>query len=185
MTHIRDPKDTPMSTSTDTRGDDIRPISATALVDGAEPLAAEALIQRLGQAREFVISTTRPDGRPDAVPIRAVWVDGALHFAARDTTRKARNLEATPQCVLTFRVGGSDLVKEGTVYRVDDPATLDHVVDAYQDTYDSEPDARDGQLWAQGAPSAGPPPFGVKRVEPDTAFAFPAGDAHAPTRWRF
>lgn len=172
-------------TTTDTRHDDRDPASTTSLVEGAEPLDADAVLERLGLAREFVISTTRPDGRPHAVPILAVWVDGALHFAAGDDTRKARNLDHAPRCVITTSAGGSDLVLEGTVRRIDDPATLDRVAAAFEGVYDWEPEPRDGELWAEGAPSAGPPPFGVHRVEPGTAFAFPAGDTHTPTRLRF
>lgn len=173
-----------MST-TDDHHAPILPTSTTSLVDVAGPLGADVAVERLAQARSFVVSTTRPDGRPHAVQILAVWVDGALHFAAGPATRKAQHLAATPACVITTSAGGSDLVLEGTARVIDDEAAVDRVAAAYRSTYDWDVEGRDGRLWAEGAPSAGPPPYAVHRVEPDKAFAFPTDDAHAPTRWRF
>ena len=41
-------------------------------------------------------------------------------------------------------------------------------------------------LWAEGAPTAGPPPYHVYRVLPHKVLGFPTDDASVvPTRWRF
>ncbi len=47
---------------------------------------------RLADTDLYWLATVRPDGLPHLVPILAVWVDGALHFVASRTSRKARNL---------------------------------------------------------------------------------------------
>jgi hypothetical protein len=39
--------------------------------------------------------------------------------------------------------------------------------------------------WADGAPTAGPPPYQVYEVTPTTAFAFGKDESFSPTRWRF
>lgn len=163
----------------------IQPESSTAMVDGATPLDFDIVVERLADARSFVLSTSKPDGRPHAVPILAVWVDAALHFAAADDTQKAHNLAVMPACVITTSAGGSDLVIEGTAQEVVDEDAVAHVAHAYRTVYGWDPQPRDSRLWAQGAPTAGPPPFAVYRVDPDKAFAFPTDDSHTPTRWQF
>jgi hypothetical protein len=44
---------------------------------------------------------------------------------------------------------------------------------------------RDGAFHANGAPTAGPPPYDVYRVQSVTAFGFGTDDTVSPTRWRF
>ena len=51
---------------------------------------------RLEGGDTYLLATVRPDGRPHVVPVLAVWIDGALYFNARATTRKAKNLEHEP-----------------------------------------------------------------------------------------
>ena len=38
---------------------------------------------------------------------------------------------------------------------------------------------------AEGAPTAGPPPYDVYEVIPTTAFGFGTDESFSPTRWRF
>lgn len=52
-------------------------------------------VEQLEQARNFWFSTTRPDGRPHAMPAWAAWLDGALYFDGSPETRRARNLAQT------------------------------------------------------------------------------------------
>jgi nitroimidazol reductase NimA-like FMN-containing flavoprotein (pyridoxamine 5'-phosphate oxidase superfamily) len=54
--------------------------------------------QRLADADSYWLATVRPDGLPHLVPVLAVWVDGALHFVASPTSRKARNLARDAHC---------------------------------------------------------------------------------------
>ena len=44
---------------------------------------------------------------------------------------------------------------------------------------------RDGAFYADGAPTAGPPPYEVYEVTPATAFGFPTDETFTATRWRF
>src|SRR5689334_7792282 len=52
---------------------------------------AEAL---LSAAINYWVGTTRPNGRPHAVPIWGVWLDTAFWFEGGPTTRRGRNLAA-------------------------------------------------------------------------------------------
>ncbi len=45
---------------------------------------------------------------------------------------------------------------------------------------------RDGAFHdAEGAPTAGPPPYDVYEVTAETAYGFGTDGTFAPTRWRF
>lgn len=143
--------------------------------------------QRLAEADTYWLATTHPDGRPHVVPVLAVWVDGALYFCASDASRKARNLAHRPHCVVTAGARAVDLVVQGRAAAVGDPATVERVAEAYGSKYGWRPEVRDGALWADGAPTAGPPPYQVYEVVPTTAFGFPTDEEEllTPTRWRF
>lgn len=52
----------------------------------------EDVERRLRSERDYGLVTTRPDGRPHAVPEWAVWVEEALWFTSSPRTATARNL---------------------------------------------------------------------------------------------
>ncbi|MDQ3924105.1 MAG: pyridoxamine 5'-phosphate oxidase family protein [Actinomycetota bacterium] len=84
---------------------------------------------RLADADLYWLATVRPDGLPHLVPILAVWVDGALHFVASPTFRKARNLARDALCVIMARKDVLDLVVEGTTAKVNDETRLHRVAE--------------------------------------------------------
>lgn len=141
--------------------------------------------QRLATADTYWLATVRPDGRPHAVPLLAVWVAGTLHFVASQTSRKARNLAHDPHCVITARSGPLDLVAEGTATKVRDEARLRQAAAAYADKYGWTVSIRDHAFYAEGAPTAGPPPFELYQVTPTIAFGFGTDETSNATRWRF
>ena len=144
--------------------------------------------RRLGKGGWFWLATVRPDGAPHVMPVFAVWSEGALYLASKDSARKSRNLAAEPRCVLTHDAGDVHLVVEGTARRVVDEATLRRVSEAYGATYGWPTRVADGQLDADyGAPTSGGPPYDVYEITPVRAIGLPTGadDSIAPTRWRF
>jgi len=50
---------------------------------GAEKLPWSWAVERLSAAHNYWICTTRPDGRPHAVPVWGVWLDDAVWLARR------------------------------------------------------------------------------------------------------
>jgi nitroimidazol reductase NimA-like FMN-containing flavoprotein (pyridoxamine 5'-phosphate oxidase superfamily) len=52
--------------------------------------------ERMAKARNYWLSTTRPDGTPHARPVDGVWVDSALCFGGSPETRWVRNLQKNP-----------------------------------------------------------------------------------------
>jgi hypothetical protein len=133
----------------------------------------------------FFLGTCRPDGRPHAAGIGAVWVDGDLYFVSGAGTRKSRNLAANPACTVSARLDGIDLILEGEAHTVTDPATLERVAAVYR--AGGWPAEVDGDAFTApySAPSAGPPPWQLYRLTLDTAFGLATTEPSGATRWRF
>jgi general stress protein 26 len=140
--------------------------------------------RELAAAELSWLTTVRPDGRPHVTPLLTVWLDGALHFCTGERERKARNLAANPQVVLTTGrnalKGGLDIVVEGTAVRVRDRDQLQALAEAWEQKYGSDWhfEVEDAGFGSQGGIAL------VFRVRPETAFGF-GKDPYSQTRWRF
>lgn len=152
--------------------------------DGTLPTWSDAA-QHLEATYRFWLSTTRPDGGPHTVPIVAVVVDGDLYFCAGPGTRKARNLDHDPRCVISTPTGPFDLVVEGTARRELSPTTLERAAAVYAEKYGWIVSIRDGAFYGEGAPTAGPPPYWLFRFQPTLAFSFAADGTPGAMRWQF
>jgi nitroimidazol reductase NimA-like FMN-containing flavoprotein (pyridoxamine 5'-phosphate oxidase superfamily) len=128
--------------------------------------------RRLTGSRNYWLVTVRPDGRPHAMPVWGVWVDGAFHFSTGRRSRKTRNLVRNPRCVVcTDRVHEAVIV-EGVAREVRSPAELARLAGPYRRKY---------APWALD-PELGP----VYRVLPRVAFGMHEKRfLSAATRWRF
>ncbi len=139
--------------------------------DGLIPWSAA--VERLTSARNYWVATTRPDGRPHAVPVWGLWLDGAIYFGTDPASRKGRNLAANPEVVIHLESGDEVVILEGAAEQVRDPALLQRFVDAYDAKYHVRPDV-----------SAGGP--GIYRLRPRTAYAWLERDfPQTATRWSF
>ncbi|MEU0627334.1 pyridoxamine 5'-phosphate oxidase family protein [Streptomyces sp. NPDC005989] len=136
-------------------------------------------------AELYWLSTVRPDGRPHVTPLIGVWADGALHFATGAEERKARNLAANPEVVLTTGTNtmseGLDVVVEGRAERVTDEGRLDLLATAWEAKYGPEWhfDVQGGAFVQSGRTAL------VFQVRPRKAFGFGKGARFSQTRWRF
>ena len=137
-----------------------------------------------GDHRSY-LGTSRPDGRPHAAGIGALWYDGDIYFVSGPGTRKSRNLAANPACTLAMGLEGIDLVLEGTAARVTNQATLEAVAALYR--RGGWPAQVEGDTFTApySAPSAGPPPWHLYRFTFHTAFGVAAAEPYGATRWRF
>jgi hypothetical protein len=133
----------------------------------------------------FFLGTSRPDGRPHAAGIGALWLDGDLYFSSGPGTRKARNLAANPACTISARLDGIDLVLEGKATLVTDPATLEQAASRYRDGGWPAEVAGDAFTAPFSAPSAGPPPWHLYRFAFHTAFGVATTEPFGATRWQF
>ena len=135
--------------------------------------------------RTYWLSTVRPDGRPHAAGVGALWLDGRFYFTSGPGTRKSRNLAANPNCAISVSLPGLDLILEGRAAKVTDQPTLERLAERYA-AQGWPARAIDGALTAEySAPSAGPPPWHLYAMTPITAFGVASAKPYGATRWRF
>src|SRR5712692_8322303 len=103
--------------------------------DHASPTAWTEARRQLAEGQWYWLATVRPDRRPHVMPVLAVWLDGALYFVAKETSRKARNLGRNSHCVITVARDDCHLVVEGEAAKVSDEAKLHRVAAAYASKY--------------------------------------------------
>jgi hypothetical protein len=142
------------------------------------------------------LATVRPDGRPHLMPVLVFWMDGALHFVAGEGTQKGRNLAADGRCVIGTESRGLpslDIVVEGRAEPLSDADAVRRITEQFNAS--GWPlEARGVEVHGPNAPTAGPPPYRIFRVEPIKAFGFPGTygmeqfkqeELPRPTRWNF
>lgn len=165
--------------------------------DGLPPVSwddvAESLEQRSAPAgdapnsRTTWLATVNEDGSPHVTAVGALWLDGTFWFQTGARTRKGRNVTRDPRCSVAVSVRDADVVVEGDAARVTDPDALARIAKAWADNgWPAEPDASGSGITAPfNAPSQGPPPWNVYRIEPRSATVVSATDPGGLTRFRF
>ena len=117
------------------------------------------------------LATINENGSPHVTAVGALWVDGAFWFQTGSGTRKCRNVERDPRCSVALSIRDADVVVEGEAKRVTDPDLVARIAKAWADDgWPAEPDAGGTGITAPfNAPSQGPPPWNVYRIEPRSA----------------
>jgi PPOX class probable F420-dependent enzyme len=133
--------------------------------------------RQLRATRSLWVSTTRPDGRPHAVPVWFTWDGRTLHFSTHERAQKARNLERTPWVVIHAGDGDDVIILEGQAEVVASTDELRQVDAARAEKYiDPKSGARDTIL-TEGTV--------VYRVRLRRAMAWMYGDMAGRTDWWF
>ena len=137
-------------------------------------------------ARTTWLTTVNEDGSPHVTAVGAVWLDGAFWFQT-GTTRKRRNVERDPRCSLAVSIRDADVVVEGDATLVTDPQTVARVAKAWAEGgWPVEPDESGSGITAPfNAPSQGPPPWHVFRIEPRSATVALGTEPGGLTRFTF
>ncbi len=134
--------------------------------------------KRLERALIYWVATTRPDGRPHAVPIWGAWVDGTFYFEGSPETRRGRNLATNPAIVVHLERGDDIVIVEGIAEEVPgpNPSLASRVADAFTAKYLPKYGYRSARdSWHEG---------GLYAVRPRVALAWAEFPITA-TRWRF
>ena len=76
----------------------------------------------LEESREYWIVTVRSDGRPHAMIIWGLWLDGAFWFGTGNKTQKARNLAKNPNCIVGTQNAAEAVILEGVAELITDGA---------------------------------------------------------------
>ena len=151
---------------------------------GSPDIAWSGVLEQLedGRAQRFWLATVDPDGRPHLTGIGARWVEGTLYFKSGARTRKSRNLERDGRCVISAELPDFDLTFTGEAVRVTEEATVRRLAELYAAT-GWPARAAGSQLEADySAPTAGPPPWDLWTMAPQSAVGLGAGGA---MRWHF
>jgi pyridoxine/pyridoxamine 5'-phosphate oxidase len=81
-----------------------------------------AIQAQLAASRSYWLATTRTDGRPHAMPIWGVWLDGALWFGTGLESVKGRNLARDPRAIVHLESADDAVILEGEARRAHDDA---------------------------------------------------------------
>jgi hypothetical protein len=138
-------------------------------------------------ARTTWLTTVNEDGSPHVTAVGAVWLDGSYWFQTGASTRKSRNVERDPRCTIAVSVLDADVVIEGDAARVTEPGAIARAAKAWADGgWPAEPDPSGSGITAPfNAPSQGPPPWNVYRVEPRSATVTLGTEPGGLTRFNF
>jgi hypothetical protein len=151
-------------------------------LDAGSAPAADAL-----NSRTTWLSTINDDGSPHVTAVGALWVDGTFWFQTGTGTRKGRNIARDPRCSVAVSIRDADVVVEGHAVRVTEPSAVARIAAAWADQgWPAEPAESGSGITAPfNAPSQGPPPWNVYRIEPRSATVVSATEPGGLTRFRF
>jgi general stress protein 26 len=150
-------------------------VQAAAGSEGLKPWSWA--LERLESSHNYWIATSRPDGAPHLMIVWGIWWRNSFWFTTGPRTRKAKNLQATPQCVVGTESADQAVILEGRATEIEDSSEWTELARIYDAKYG-------GQIEPMLAAAGG----SVFRVEPRVVFA---QDEHAPnfvqsvTRWTF
>jgi hypothetical protein len=135
--------------------------------------------------QSYWLATTNADGSPHLVGIGTIFVDGRFWLTSGPGTRKSRNLERDPRCVISTALPTQDISIEGEVSKVTDQGTLERIAAAYAE-HGWAPTVRDGAFWHDfSAQTAGPPPWELYEMRPTRAYGLGTQEPYGATRWTF
>lgn len=167
-----------------------------ARAEGLPPLDWAGVVEKLDagsapasdavNARTTWLATVNEDGSAHLTAVGAVWLDGTFWFQTGQT-RKGRNVARDPRCSVAVSIADADVVLEGEAVHVTEPGTVSRVAAAWADTgWPVEPDESGTGITAPfNAPTQGPPPWHVYRIEPRSATVVSTIEPGGLTRFRF
>lgn len=131
--------------------------------------------------------TVNEDGSPHVTAVGAVWLDGSFWFQTGRRTRKRRNVERDGRCSIAVSIRDADVVLEGLASQVTDATAIERVAKKWAEGgWPVEPDVTGSGITAPfNAPSQGPPPWQVYRIEPRSATVALGSEPGGLTRFRF
>ena len=165
--------------------------------DGLPPVEWDMVVQKLDagsapapdahNARTKWLVTSNEDRSPHVTAVGAIWLDGTFWFQTGAGTRKYHNLELDPRCSVAVSIRDADVVIEGNAVKITDRETLQRVAAAWAaGGWPAELDTSGSGITAPfNAPSQGPPPWFVFRVDPRSATVVLGIEPGGLTRFRF
>jgi len=165
--------------------DGLPPVDWAAVVDKLD--AGSAPSPESPNSRTTWLATINEDGSPHVTAVGALWLDGTFWFQTGTGTRKSRNLARNPRCSIAVSILDADVVLEGDAGRVTEPESVARLAKAWADQgWPAEPDPSGSGITAPfNAPSQGPPPWQVFRIQPRSVTVVSSAEPSGLTRFRF
>lgn len=132
---------------------------------------------QLRSMRSIWISTTRPNGRPHAVPVWYWWDGLHIYFVTSRTTQKAKNLAHQAGIVVHAGDGDDVIILEGTVMPVTSPTEQQRVNAGYGEKYVDPHTGRQATVFN--------PNDDLYRVSIERVMAWSYGAVATRTDWHF
>lgn len=131
--------------------------------------------ERMEKSHNYWVCSTRPDGRPHAMPVWGVWLGDTLYFGTNRDSVKGRNLSADPRVAVHLESGDEAVMIESVVEETHDMETLIRIAAAFSQKYPGyNPDPDFG------------PEVAMYAVRPRRVMAWLENDfVRSATRWRF
>lgn len=138
-------------------------------------------------SRTTWLATVNEDGSPHVTAVGALWLDGTFWFQTGSRTRKYRNVTRDPRCSIATSIRDTDVVIEGDAALVSDRGLVARAAKAWAEGgWPAEPDESGSGITAPfNAPSQGPPPWNVYRIEPRSAIVTLGVEPGGLTRFTF
>jgi len=133
--------------------------------------------QRLKKSHNYWITTVKPDGSPHTMVVWGLWQDGRFLFSTGSKSRKARNLEKNPNCIVCNEQANEAIIVEGTATTAD-VAARRKMLPAYERKYEFDMSTMKDDILSMKEP--------VFAVRPRVVFAM--WEKHfqsKSTRWKF
>jgi pyridoxine/pyridoxamine 5'-phosphate oxidase len=165
--------------------DGLPPVDWASVVDKLD--AGSAPAPNANNARTTWLATLNEDGSPHVTAVGAIWLDGTFWFQTGPNTRKGRNVARDPRCSIAVSIRDADVVVEGVAARVTERGMVARIAKAWADHgWPAELDESGSGITAPfNAPSQGPPPWNVYRIEPRSATVVLGIEPGGLTRFRF
>lgn len=127
--------------------------------------------------RSIWVSTTRPDGRPHAVPVWYVWDGRSVYFISGRQLQKSKNIAHQPWIIVHAGDGDDVIILEGPADIVTDRAELEKVDAAYRAKYVDPGSGAQATIFE--------PDADLYRVDVKHVMAWEYGTVANRTDWKF
>jgi Pyridoxamine 5'-phosphate oxidase len=133
--------------------------------------------QRLRKSHNYWITTVKPDGAPHTMVVWGLWLDGAFLFSTGSQSRKAKNLQKNPHCVLCTEKAEEAVIVEG-VAEIAGLAVRREFLKKYKPKYNFDMSGMEKDILAMKEP--------VFAVRPHVVFGlYEKKFMASATRWKF
>lgn len=136
--------------------------------------------QRLKKSHNYWITTVKQDGprpAPHTMVVWGLWQDGRFLFSTGSKSRKARNLNVNPNCIVATEHAHEAIIVEG-IAEIADVATRKKLLPAYERKYKFDMSTMKDDILSMKEP--------VYAVRPRVVFAmWEKHFQNKSTRWKF